>query len=497
MLKPLMIIVSLLAPLMLLGQSTQEWRILREAEILSEYRELLSVPNIAHNIPDMRRNAEILQRMFAKRGVPLQLLEVPDAPPALFGELRTPGATRTIVLYAHYDGQPVTPSKWLNGDPFRPELRDVSGKLIPWSVTKFDPEWRIHARSAADDKAPIMAFLAALDALRAAGKTPGINLKFFLDGEEEASSPHMQAIVEKYKPLLASDGWIVFDGPTHPSRKQLVSFGVRGNFNLEITVYGPDQELHSGHYGNWAPNPALALAHLLASLKDDKGRVLIRGFYDDVIPLNAFERRAIAEMPDLEAELRRQFDLGSVEVPGRKVQDAINAPALNIQGLSSAGTGAERRNVIPTSATAFIGVRLVKGMQLAKTRNLVIDHLRRQGCFVTEVEPDPATKMAHEKVCYVSDAGQGAGQPAVREPLDSEFAIGIIRAVEAVRGPVFRQPTSGGTMPLGPITEGLRVPVVVLPIVNHDNNQHTHNENLRLQNLWDGIETIASVMAMK
>ena len=498
MLKKSLMSSALLASFILLGQSPRDWRASHEVEILSEYRELLAIPNIARNPSDMRRNAEMLQRMFAKRGVPLQLLEVPDAPPALFGELRVPGATRTLVFYAHYDGQPVTPSRWLNGDPFQPELRDASGKLIPWgSVTRFDPEWRLHARSAADDKAPIMAFLVALDALRAAGKTPTVNLKFFLDGEEELLSPHLQAIIDKYKPLLSSDGWVIFDGPTHPSRRQLISFGSRGNFNLELTVYGPNEELHSGHYGNWAPNPALILVHLLASMKDEKGRVLIRGFYDDVIPLNAFERRAIEAMPDMEAGLRKELELGTVEVPGRKLQEAVHVPALNIQGLGSAGVGAERRSVIPSSATAFLGVRLVKGMQPAKTRNLVLDHLRRQGCFVTEVEPDAATKMAHSKVCYVSDAGQGGGQAAVREPLDSEFAVGIVQAVESVRGAVIRQPTLGGTLPLAPITEGLRAPVVLLPIVNHDNNQHTHNENLRLQNLWDGIETISAVMTMK
>jgi acetylornithine deacetylase/succinyl-diaminopimelate desuccinylase-like protein len=256
MMKKSMMGSVLLASLILLGQSPRDWRASHEGEILAEYRELLAIPNIARNLPDMRRNAEVLQRMFAKRGVPLQLLEVPDAPAALFGELRVPGATRTLVFYAHYDGQPVTPSQWLNGNPFQPELRDASGKLIPWeSVTRFDPEWRIHARSAADDKAPIMAFLVALDALRAAGKTPTVNLKFFLDGEEELLSPHLSAVVDKYKPLLSSDGWVIFDGPTHPSRRQLISFGARGNFNLELTVYGPNEELHSGHYGNWAPNP--------------------------------------------------------------------------------------------------------------------------------------------------------------------------------------------------------------------------------------------------
>jgi acetylornithine deacetylase/succinyl-diaminopimelate desuccinylase-like protein len=232
-------------------------------------------------------------------------------------------------------------------------------------------------------------------------------------------------------------------------------------------------------------------------MKDEKGRVLIRGFYDDVIPLNAFERRAIAAMPDMENDLRKEFELGTVEVPGRTVQEAVHVPALNIQGMVSAGVGTERRSVIPATATAFLGVRLVKGMQLGKTRNLILDHLRRQGCFVTEVEPDAATKMAHGKVCYVSDAGQGGGQPAVREPLDSEFATSVVQAVEAVRGTAVRQPTMGGTLPLGPIAEGLRTPVVILPIVNHDNNQHTHNENLRLQNLWEGIETIAAVMTMK
>lgn len=480
------------------AQSIRDWRVAHETEIITEYRQLLSLPNVAANLPDMRRNAELLQTMYAKRGVPLQMLEVPDSPPALFGEIRVPGATKTIVLYAHYDGQPVIPNKWNNGKPFAPELQDATGKPISWEgVTKFDPEWRIQARSASDDKAPIMAFLGALDALKAAGKNPSVNLKFFFDGEEERGSPHLNAFLEKYKSLLASDGWIFCDGPTHQSRRQLVSFGVRGNISIDLTIYGPVSELHSGHYGNWAPNPALALAHLIASMKDEQGRVLIKGFYDDVVPLSEVEKRSVAAMPDLDAQLREEFQLGSIEVPGRRLEESINVPALNIQGLSSAGVGAEGRNVIPSSARAFIGVRLVKGMSPTKTRNQIIEHIHGRGCFVTDKEPDTATRMAHEKVCYIPPAIDGEGIPAVRVPMDSKLGASVLQAVEMVRGNVVKQPTSGATVPWGPIENVLGASVVGLPIVNHDNNQHTHNENLRLQNLWDGIETMAAIMTMR
>src|SRR5580765_1026654 len=146
-------------------------------------------------------------------------------------------------------------------------------------------DWRIYARSASDDKSPIVALLAAIDALRAQRIPLGVNLKVIFEGEEEAGSTNLQRTLELHKNLLGGDLLAMADGPVHQSRRALVFFGNRGDIGLDITVYGPVRSLHSGHYGNWAPNPAMELARLLASMKDENGRVRIEGFYDDVAPL--------------------------------------------------------------------------------------------------------------------------------------------------------------------------------------------------------------------
>jgi acetylornithine deacetylase/succinyl-diaminopimelate desuccinylase-like protein len=476
------------------GRAARAWRQAHERPILNEYVELLSVPNIARNLDDMRRNASLIQTILEKRGIRSQLLEVAGAPPVIYGERKTPGATRTILFYVHYDGQPVEPQLWFNKDPFRPTMLDVEGRAVTIPASgAIDPEWRLYARSAGDDKAPIITLTSALDAITAAGIAPTSNLKFFLDGEEEAGSPHMRQFLEKYKHLFGADVWIFCDGPVHQSRRQQIVFGARGSTALEITVYGPRRELHSGHYGNWAPNPAMMLAQLLASMKDEHGKVLVKDFYKDVEPLGEGELKAIAGAPNIEADLKKELWLGWTEGDGRRLDELINQPALNIQGISSAGTGDQARNVIPSTATASVGIRLVKGTDARRMQDLVIEHIRSRGYHVTETEPDPATLMKHGKVARI---GRRAGYNAVRAPMDLDISRRIVGAVEAARGAVIQLPTLGGSLPIAPIQEVLQAPVVIVPIANHDNNQHGHNENMRLQNLWDGIETMAALLAM-
>src|SRR5258708_4021332 len=277
------------------AQAGRAWRTSHEQAILAEFMTLLAKPNLARDTENIRKNAAAVSAMLERRGVKTRLLEVPDAPPVVFGEIAAPNAQRTIIFYAHYDGQPLDPKEWAT-PPWEPVLKDG----------------RIYARSSSDDKAPFAAITAAIDALAAAKIPIRSNIKFVFEGEEEAGSPHLAQIIARYKDLLKGDVWLICDGPVHQSRQQEIVFGARGITELGVTLYGPIHELHSGHYGNWAPNPAMAMARLLASMKDDDGRVLIEHFYDGIEPLSETEKRAVAEAPDVDRDLMRELPLGRV-----------------------------------------------------------------------------------------------------------------------------------------------------------------------------------------
>jgi acetylornithine deacetylase/succinyl-diaminopimelate desuccinylase-like protein len=481
------------------AEAARRWRQQHERPIVSEFVQLLSIPNVSRDRANILRNAQFITKMMAARGIAAKLVSVADANPIVFGEIRTPGASRTIAFYAHYDGQPLDEKEWTT-PPFTPTLRtgtiQSGGRVIalPSPGAPFDPEWRLYARSAGDDKAPIMALMAALDAIRAAGLALKASIKFAFDGEEEAGSPNLEKILAANKELFAADLWLMCDGPVHQTRRQLIYFGARDNVRLDLTVYGPKSELHSGHYGNWAPNPALLLAQLLASMKDRDGRVTVDGFYDDIEPLSDTEKRAIAEAPDIDAELAREFWLGATEGAPLKLPELVARPSLNIRGMASSRTGLQASNVIPASATASMDIRLVKGMDPRRTQERVVDHIRKQGFFVVDSPPTPALRQAHARIVWVDRGQPGLG--AVRTPMDLPISQEVIRTVESVRGPSVKLPTMGGTLPLAEVERPLGTRTIIIPIANHDNGQHSFDENLRLQNLWDGIELMAALLTM-
>ncbi len=479
--------VLIVAPLQSLSQTSavdaaREWHKIHRDEILSEFTSLLSIPNVASDSINIQRNANLLLAMLSKRSVNARLLTFSGASPVVYGEIRTPGATHTIVFYAHYDGQPVTPGEWEGSAPFKPVTRIVDG------------EPRIFARSSSDDKASIIAQLSALDALRAKGIPLPANVRFVWEGEEEAGSPHLANILEANRDLVGGDVWLICDGPVDQSRRQLIMFGARGDTHLEISVYGPHRELHSGHYGNWAPNPAMMLAQLLAAMKDADGRVLIPHFYDGIVPLGKTERDAIAAAPVNEDALRQELWLGHVDGGGQKLNELLNLPTLNINGIAAARTGAKSNNVIPAFATVDLDLRLVKGIDWRAQQNRVIDFVRSRGYFVVETEPDRSVLLRHALVAYVKR--DLASYNAVRTPMDLPVAQKVVAAVRSAHSNVIVLPTTGGSVPLEMIERATSAPMILVPLANHDNNQHSANENIRIQNLWDGIETMAALLSM-
>ena len=473
--------------------------------IINEFVNFLSIPNLAKDTLNIKTTAAFIMDMMNKRGIQkVQLLNAAaaGAAPAVYGEVNVTGATQTLIFYAHYDGQPVNPAQWAKGlEPFVPKLFtaaiDNGGSNISFPAdNKYNAEWRIYARSASDDKAGVAAILNAYDAIKKTGLQPGCNLKFFFEGEEEAGSTHLNEILEQNKPLLQSDLWIICDGPVHQTGKKQIFFGVRGDAHLDITVYAAKRPLHSGHYGNWAPNPAMMLAKLLASMKDDKGRVTVKGFYDDVIPLTPMEKKALLEVPSVDKQMKNELGISAAEMPGVSLGEAINQPSLNINGMQSGNVGKMASNQIPTFATAVIDLRLVLGNDWKRQQQKVIDHIKAQGYFVTADEPTDTERKKYGKIIKViADTNSYNAQ---RTAMDLPVVKKVVAAVKATTSEqVVLQPTMGGSLPLFLFEKHLKAKTISVPIANHDNNQHAENENRRLQNLWDGIETMASLMMMK
>ncbi|MEW6321934.1 MAG: M20/M25/M40 family metallo-hydrolase [Acidobacteriota bacterium] len=484
------------APLAARQGALAAWRAANERAIIGELLALVALPNVSTAGDDMGRNAALLADMFRRRGFTVELS--PDvSAPVVFARLDAPAPRGTLTFYIHYDGQPVTPSEWTRCAPFAPCVVGPHGTVaLDAALTRFDPDWRVYGRSASDDKAPIVALLAAVDALRATGSAPAWNLRVVLDGQEEAGSANFEAFAAARGGDLKADLAVMLDGPRHASGRPTVYFGVRGGTGLTLTVYGGRADLHSGNYGNWAPDPSMRLAQLLATMKDDEGRVTIDGFYDDVTPLTPAESRALDEAPNVEALLRKQFLVAQPERAEERLERKLNTPTLSIlQMESGGGMKAPARTAIPAYATARMEIRLVHGLDPAKQVDLVIAHVRRRGYHVVlDRDPTDEERVTHPRLARV-DRRRG-GNAAARTPFDDPMGLAVVAALSAGGPAPVVLPTLGGSMPYGVFSDELRVPTVGISIVNFDNNQHGPDENLRIGNLWEGIEMLARVMTM-
>jgi acetylornithine deacetylase/succinyl-diaminopimelate desuccinylase-like protein len=475
----------------------EQYRRSHETAIVAEIDALTRLKSIAADPAGLTATAQALESALKTRGFQVsELATAPGFPPVVFGLLMTPHAKRTVVFYAHYDGQPVTPAQW-SSDPFVPVMRakaQSADAQVDWqhAASPFDPEWRLFGRAVSDDKASIAAFLAAFDALKATHTAPSVNIKVLWEGEEEAGSGHLSHALTENQKLLSADLILIGDGPVHQTRKPMVYFGARGVVSLDATIYGPLRALHDGHYGNWVPNPAAMAANLIAQMRDDEGRILIPGFSDSVRALTAAERSALQAMPPVGDALKKEYGIGRSE-GSEDLPTSIMRPALNIRGIRAGQVGDAAANAIPTTAVLSLDFRLVPDQTPALVRSAVEHFLTAHGWTLVSEDPDAAARLAHPRIIKLAWDG---GYPALRSDMSSPAAKAVIAAATKAAGaPVVVMPMSGGSVPLYMFADVFSAPIVCLPIVNHDNNQHAANENLRLQNLWDGINTYAALMA--
>lgn len=462
-------------------------------------QEIVKMPNDAAYPEQISVNIAWCEQEFKKRGWQSEILET-DGIPLLLVSKSQSKAEKTALFYFHMDGQAVDRSKWNQPDPYIPVLKSqtASGewKIIPTEKLKseYDADWRFFGRSTSDDKGPIAMFLTGWDALEEAGISPNYNIKIILDFEEEQGSPNLPAAVLKYKEKLNADMMLIMDGPRHTSNEPTLSYGARGISEMTLTTYGPKLPQHSGHYGNYAPNPAFLLAQLLASMKDENGRVTIPGYYDG-INLTESEKEILAQVPDDETAIRTKLGIGRTDQVGQSYQESIQYPSLNIRGMESAWVGKEARTIVPATAIAEMDVRLVPESDPERLFSLIKKHIEGQGFQILERDPTDEERMKYPKIVRMN---YSISYQAFRTPMDSEVGAWLRSAMNRAFG---KEPVqiriSGGSIPISPFVDALGIPAVTIPTVNADNNQHSPNENIRLGNYKEGITTVMAILTQK
>lgn len=469
-----------------------------KTDALELLKELLAIPNDAHHHDDIEENIQWCEQAFSRRNFITQRLDTESPIPLLLAEYRGHDPSeQTVLVYLQVDGQPVDPQFWWQDDPYKATLKfkAPSGdwESLPWTkiYEEINPDWRIFARSASDAKGPVAMFLKAIELINKHNLRIPFNLKVIMDFEEELGSPNLAHGVEINRSALAADHLIIFDGPMHPSLLPTLSFGARGIITATLKVYGPDFPQHSGHYGNYVPNPALALSQLLASMKDTEGKVLIEGWYEG-IEIDSTTRDILQAVPDDEKEMRVKIGFAKPDAVATSYQEALQYPSLNIRGLLSGWVGEEARTIIPSIATAEIDIRTVKESNPEQLISYLKQHIRKEGFHIIDDKPTLQEKLSYPKLVHLS---YKYDYQAFRTELDSPTGKWLRRALIKKHGsePIMKR-TSGGSIPISPFVNTLGVPAVTVPTVNPDNNQHSPNENIRLGNFFEGIDTFISIL---
>ena len=464
-----------------------------------ELTEFFSLPNDANYAEQIEPNVLWCEKAFAKRGFKTERIQTSTVP-LLLATRMNPRAKKTVLVYLQIDGQPVDTTKWFQPDPYKPVLKqkDENGnwQQIEWERLDgvIDRDWRIFSRSASDARGPDMMFLKAMDMLNDFKVKPNFNLKVIMDFEEELGSPRLPQAVQEHKEKLAADMLVIFDGPRHLSNEPTLAYGARGIATISLEVFGPRKPLHSGNYGNYAPNPAVKLSQLLSTFWHRDGRVAIENWYDG-IEISEDIKKILAQVPDDEKQIQKDFGISHTDNIGGNFQEAIQYPALGILGLEAAWVGKERRTIIPATAVAELNIRLVKETEGDHMVNLVKQHIIDQGYHLVDNQPSEEERMTHKNIIrFNSKVSYGA----YRTDFDTEIGEWLRRGMRKAFGkdPIQIR-TMGGSIPISPFVSTLGIPAVSVPTVNADNNQHSPNENIRLGNYIDGIKTMAAILSEK
>lgn len=430
------------------------------AQHLDILKTLAAQPSISAQDKGVRQCAQLLQGMMEEMGITARQYETPGYP-VVFGEvLGEKKEAFTLLFYGHYDVQPPEPlADWLS-PPFEPTIRDG----------------RLYGRGVADNKGQLLCHLLAVSSyLQALGSLP-IHVKFLFEGEEESGSPYFPAFVQEKRDLLKAHLVYTSDGPMDTSGSPLVAFGVRGILSLEIILQTALFDNHSGNKGGVIPNAAWELIHLLSTMKDESGRVTIKGFYEDVRPPTSCEEELIEALPFIPEQLARDFGLSTIDLEKKTYYRRLMLePTLTINGLNSGYLGKGSKTIIPGRAVAKLDIRLVLDMDPFDILEKIKGHVHRYS--------------RGAEVVY-----QGHMLPS-RTPPDFSACQRIVDGVAKAYGKKpYVMPSFGGSLPDSVWTKDLKIPSVLVPYANADESNHSPNENMRLDCFYRGIQASAQII---
>jgi acetylornithine deacetylase/succinyl-diaminopimelate desuccinylase-like protein len=439
-----------------------------QTDFLNQYKDLLRIPSVStlpEHAPDMQRAAEWIASAFKGLGFdPVDIMPT-GGHPIVYGERMTAAeGAPTILLYGHYDVQPVDPIEEWKSAPFEPEVRGDN----------------LYARGASDMKGQLVALLKALESMV---KTTGlgVNLKAMIEGEEEVGSANLERFISTHTDLLKCDLCLNADTSILAPDTPALTYGLRGLAYFEIRIRGPEGDLHSGTYGGIIENPATVLCRLLGGMHDAEGRVTLPGFYDRVLPLSAAEREELAKLPQTDAwwtEKARVRALRPFEAGYTATERATARPTLDVNGLLSGFTGVGSKTVLPARAMGKVSMRLVPNQDPEEIAAALQKYLE-------ENAPNTVTWEIED----LSDC-----HPAML-PLDSDAVRAASAALQEVWGkpPMFKR--EGGSVPVvGLIQSMVGVPTLMMGFGLPDDNLHAPNEKQNLPTFYRGIEAYIRVL---
>lgn len=457
-----------------------------------EFRDFLALPNDGHYPEQINQNVAYSEELLHKRGFKTTRL-ISKGVPHVFAERFLHEDKKTVLFYLQIDGQPVNASQWDQVDPFVAVVKDQDGKVVPWEDFIPKDDYKVFARSASDSKGPAFCFLKAIEIVDAQGIMPDFNIKVILDFQEEMSSPTIAELVENNRELLAADVLLIMDGTRHISNLPTLTFGARGIATFTLTVFGAEEDLHSGQYGNYSPNPAFQMANLLSSMKGLDGRVLIDGFYDG-IEVTKKDKLYFDSIPEDLGELNERLGIAKADSVGNSYQEAMQYPSLNIRGMTSGGMGRYLGTIIPSTATAELDMRLVPETEGERMIELVRRHLEKQGAHLVNQPPSKEERAKYPLLVFMK---YKIGSKPFRTEINSPIGNWLGQAMDRGIGEHVKIRATGGSQPMASFIETLAVPAVSIRIPNPDNNIHAANENIRIGNFREGIQMCLAILTEK